>query len=423
MSFPYILPSAAFVTMVPDMFSNHFDPQGDAVFLPPEAVDWAIRIGHSLPEGIDPWPIYLRSLALKGVQTWLEAGDGRLTPRIIHQHPPDITSGLRVNGFRIGVAVQGSLTTPTVALPRVALRGPDAMHLWIWVEVQEELETVHIRGGLRADQLNAVLPSTRPGQGNGLESGLENGRETGRETRLENETDTVTVPLSAFTVSPDRILLYLHHLDPEHLRTPAQAPAPVEEEPASGRLPLVPGAARASGPTPWSQRVLNVGAWLNNQLDAVAEQWAWTLLAPLTSATALRSPAQELEVILSEVEPLGLAVPPRARAGYTEQAIAGIPLRIYALTWSLVDDAGPEWSLTLFVGPIPNETLPPGLELCIRDSDGVLAHQRFTADTAATYLYGQVFGRWDETFWVELSLPGSPALTLTPFGFDPHPDA
>ena len=388
MFLPHILPTVESAIMVHDMFPNNFDSLGDAVPLSPEAVDWAIHISHFLPEGTDPWPTYLRSLALKGVQTWLEGGDGGLSVHLNDHRPPDDTTSLGVNDFRVGVAVQGSLTTPAVTLTRAAILGPTPIHLWIWVEVQEELETVHIRGGLRADQVATHIQGAATG--------------------------AVTVPLSAFTVPPDRILLYLRHLEPAHLLAPSTATAAA----------IAPDAEASTALTlPLSQTVLNVGKWLNNQLDAVAEQFAWTLLAPLTPAMAMRSPAQELEVILTEVEPLGLTVPPRARAGYTEQAIAGIPLRIYALTWSLVEASGPEWSLTLFVGPIPNETLPPGLELRIRDSEGVIAHQQFTTATAATYLYGQVFGRWDETFWVDLSLPGSPALSLPAFGFDPQPDA
>lgn len=389
MFFPRICPNAESATMASDIFPNNFDSLGDAVPLSPEAVDWAIQMSHFLPEGADPWPTYLRSLALKGVQTWLEGGDGHLVVHLNGHRPPDDTPSLRVNGFRLGVVVQGSLTTPEVTLPRPALMGPEPVHLWIWVEVQEELEMVQIRGGLRADQVAA--------QAQGLDT-----------------MGAVTVPITAFTVSPDRILLYLRHLEPEHLLVPMGT----SQTAIAPTVPTRPEAALI----PWTQPVLNVGKWLNNQLDAVAEQFAWTLLAPRAPAFALRSPAQELEVILAEVEPLGLAVPPRARAGYTEQAIAGIPLRIYALTWSLVETSGPEWSLTLFVGPIPNETLPPGLELRIRDSEGVIAHQQFTADTAATYLYGQVFGRWDETFWVDLFLPGSPALSLPAFGFDPQSD-
>jgi hypothetical protein len=391
---PRLLPTVESATMVHDMFPDNFDALGDAIALTPEAVDWAIHISHFLPEEADPWPTYLRSLALKGVQTWLEGGDGDLRVHLNDQRPPDDTTSLGVNGFRVGVAVQGSLTTPAVSLARAAISGPTPIHLWVWVEVQEELEMVQIRGGLRADQVAAHV----------------------QETQGTAATGPVTVPLSAFNVSPDRMLLYLRHLEPAHLLTPSTAAA-------AEIAPEAPNETIAPRPLALPQPVLNVGKWLNNQLDAVAEQFAWTLLAPLTPAVAMRSPAQELEVILEEVEPLGLTVPPRARAGYTEQAIAGIPLRIYALTWSLVEGAGPEWSLTLFVGPIPNETLPPGLELRIRDSEGVIAHQQFTTDTAATYLYGQVFGRWDETFWVDLSLPGSPALSLPAFGFDPQPDA
>ena len=166
---------------------------------------------------------------------------------------------------------------------------------------------------------------------------------------------------------------------------------------------------------------MNAGRWLNNQLDDVAQQFAWTLLDPLTPASELRSPSQELESILQEVRPQSLQVPQRARAAYTEVSVAAVPLRLYALIWSVLESSTPEWSLLVFLGPMPGEILPPGIRIRIRDAESVLVEETFSARSDASYLYAQVFGRWDETFDLEIFAPQSDEpLTLPAFGFQPE---
>ncbi|NJN20113.1 MAG: DUF1822 family protein [Leptolyngbya sp. RL_3_1] len=168
-----------------------------------------------------------------------------------------------------------------------------------------------------------------------------------------------------------------------------------------------------------SAPVLNVGRWLNDQLDAVAQAFAWTLMEPLAPAMALRSPAQELAVILTELRPQGVEVPTRARAAYTDVQVAGLPLRLYGLAWSLFDTGLPEWSLLVFLGPSQGESLPVGMTLQIRQGEEILTAQTLAADTDSTYLYAQVLGGWDEQFILDVMPPGGAPLTLPAFGFDP----
>ena len=248
-------------------------------------------------------------------------------------------------------------------LPYVAVEGDQPMSLWLLVEVQEELGQVRVVQALENQQVvNQARSQTAEGD--------------------------YRVPLTAFTVSPDRALLYLSYL-PQALEQSVVTPRDVE----SMAQPLMSVPA-----TPLRTRVMNVGRWLQDQLDEVAQQFAWTLLDPLTPAAALRSPTQELETILSEIEPQGVTIPSRARAAYTEIQVADVPLRLYALIWNVFEGEIPEWSLLVFLGPSPGNQLPPGLILRICDADAVLTQQTFAPGSDATFLFAQVFGRWDESF-------------------------
>jgi hypothetical protein len=355
--------------MTQDLPVTDFSDVAALVPLTTEAIDRAVQLCEPIADGEQQWHTYLRSLALLGVQTWLELGAVDLTVNLDTRHPPDAATPVRANQFRLGVVPLSTVPDEAIALPPAATQGDQASHLWLLVEVLEELGQVQIRGGLRADQLATLTTGTSP-------------------------TGDLLVPLSAFALPPERILLYLHHLEPAML-LPRPSPA----------SPLEP--------------VLNVGRWLNNQLDAVAEAFAWTLMEPLAPAMAMRSPVQELAVILAELKPQGVEVPTRARAAYTDVQVAGLPLRLYGLAWSLFDAGIPEWSLLVFLGPNLGENLPVGMGLRIRQGEEILTVQTLAANSDATYLYAQVLGNWDEQFTLDVIPPGGTPLTLPSFAFDP----
>jgi hypothetical protein len=362
-------PARACIAMTQDLPVTDFSDGAALVPLTAEAIDRAVQLCEPIAGDELQWHIYLRSLALFGVQTWLGQGAVDFTVDLDIRHPPDATTPVRVNQFRLGVVPLSTVPDQAIALPPAVTQGDQASHLWLLVDVLEELGQVQIHGGLRADQLATLTTGTSPA-GEPL------------------------VPLTAFALPPERILLYLHHLEPAM---------------------LLPRPSPASPPEP----VLNVGRWLNNQLDAVAEAFAWTLMEPLAPAMAMRSPVQELAVILAELKPQGVEVPTRARAAYTDVQVAGLPLRLYGLAWSLFDTGIPEWSLLVFLGPNLGENLPVGMGLRIRQGEEILTVQTLAADTDSTYLYAQVLGGWDEQFTLDVIPPGGTPLTLPSFAFDP----
>ena len=364
------------VSAIPD-----FASLTEVILLPDDAIAWATNRGQTMTDRHEQWHSYLRSLAVIGVKQWLEAGVTSYIIQLDEQQPPDSSMVLQVNGLRVGVVPVGSVPPETVQLPQASVEGRLAMHLWILVEVHEELGQVRIVQALENQSICT-------------------------QANARNANSDYLVPLIAFNQSPDRTLFYLSHL--------AQTVAQTSSE-------QTPPLAASTPVTAIGNQVMNVGRWLQDQLDEVARQFAWTLLDPLTPAVALRSPTQELETILTEIDPQGVTIPARARAAYTEVQVAGLPLRLYALIWNVFETATPEWSLLVFLGASPGDLLPSGLTLRIGDADSVLAQQTFFAASDATFLYAQVFGTWDESFTVTILPPddGAP-LTLPAFGFQPN---
>ena len=356
-----------------------FASLAEVIPLPEAASDWAIHHCQTIADSNEQWQRYLRSLAVIGVKHWLEAGITPYDIQFDEQQLPDPATTLHVNGFRVGVVPIGSLPPETVFMPQSTVEGTQTMHLWLLVEVQEELSQVRVVQALEGCHVaTQATACTAAGD--------------------------YQLPLTAFTLPPDRALWYLSHL------VPALVSVPVSQSTASPAIASL------------SRRVMNVGRWLQDQLDDVAQQFAWTLLDPLTPAMALRSPTQALETILTSMEPQGVAIPARARAAYTEVQVANTPLHVYALIWTVFESTIPEWSLLILVGPAPDESLPPGLTLRISDAEAVLTEQTFAAESEATYLYTQVFGTWDESFTLEIIPPdGDQPMTLPAFGFQPNP--
>lgn len=370
----------SFLSTQPD-----FSPLAEVTVLPNTTIDQAVRRCETITDEDQQWDCYLRSLAFAGVRHWLESGSIPITLQF-DDHPPAPPSCVQVNGIRLGVAISSSLPPEAIAIPQSALQGHDSINLWLLVAVQEELGQIHILSGLDYRHIPARATAINAG-------------------------GDVVLPLSAFTLPPDRVLFYLHHLPTLHTQS---------------ELPHRPSVI--------GQAVINTGRWFSHQLDEVAQQWGWRLLEPLTPISDLRYsrrssvaplPIQELESILHDVAPQGVTVPTNARAAFTEVAIlpsefASVPLRLYALTWSLLETETPEWSLLVFLRPAPDATLPPGLRLRIRDDASVLVDERFEADAEVMVLYGQVLGHWDETFTVELVLPDATAPFILPtFSFQP----
>ncbi|MGB3308727.1 MAG: DUF1822 family protein [Nodosilinea sp.] len=368
-----------------------FEPwRSSTVTLPATAIDWAVQVCQQEPDAAQQWPTFLRAMAVQGLQQWLEAGAQDIALYYDRNRPPNPAVTCGVNDFRLAVVAQGSLSDEVVTISQSSLEdAANFAHLYVLAEVQEEADQVTILAGLRRDRL---LAHQRQGE-------------------LVAQADgTYRVPVQYFDTSPEDILLYLNCLAPEQLAvaSPASASAPTP--------------ARISLLTQRAGDLINAGRWLRDQLDTVADGLAWTLLPPLAPAHAMMStstPAEELEAVLRDLEPAGVSIPITARGAYTDLQQFGLPFRLYALTWTMFEPRPPEWSLFLFLGPVPGEQLPPGTRLVVRDAEAILAEQTLSPDLDAAYLYAQVIGTWDEQFTAMVELPNGTTLNWPPFVFRP----
>ncbi|MFH7243222.1 MAG: DUF1822 family protein [Spirulina sp.] len=400
--------SPEFPDLAPDVEFDRLHPA--TVHLSPAEVDWAVQIGQSEPEA-HQWLTFLRAMALRGVDHWLRQGSTGLTLTYDPTQPPGTGIQAEVNGFRLCLVVQGSLSDDQVTIPQTThhptthhpttppphhpITPPSFAHIYLLVEVREEADQVTILGGLRRDRLLSHQASGH----------------------LTHNGDTYTLPIALFDTEPEEILLYLTCLNPDQLlaAAPETAPAP----PTSPTMASVP-----DSPTrPW----INVGPWLQDRLDAVTahvtETLTWNLLPPLALSHALmaaQSPADTLEAVLRELAPAGVEIPAAARGAYTDLQATGLPLRLYALIWPVWEHPEPEWCLFLVLGPAPGDTLPDGVRLQVSDATGLLADSSLDAQSSAQYLYVQVFGTWEEAFTVAIQLPNGATLHWPPFVFRPE---
>lgn len=370
-----------------------FEPlQSTTVTLSPGAVDWAVQICQQEPDTAQQWPTFLRAMGLQGLQHWLDSGAQAIALDYEPSQPPSLGITCRANDFRLCLVAQGSLSDEAVTIPQSTVDDrTNFAHLYILAEVREESDQVTILAGLRRDRLLAHRHQV---------------------PLAANADGTYTVPVRYFDTPPADLLLYLNCLNPEQLAVAApSAPAPLPQ-----RSPLQE--------SNWAGDLINAGYWLRDQLDAVANTLAWTLLPPLAPTNAMMplptTPAEALEAVLRELAPAGVTIPPTARGAYTDLQRLGLPFRLYALTWTLFDSQPPEWSLFLFLGPAPGQQLLPGTRLVVRDATATLAEQTLIQDAAASYLYAQVIGTWDEQFTATVELPNGTTLNWPPFVFRPE---
>ncbi|WP_017302223.1 DUF1822 family protein [Nodosilinea nodulosa] len=365
-----------------------FEPlRSTTVTLTAESIRWAAEICRREADLAQQWPTFLRAMALAGLQQWLAAGSGGLSLRYAPDQVPTPDRLYRVNDFRLCLVAQGSLSDEVVTIPQGTLDDrTNFAHLYILAEVHEEADQVTILAGLRRDRLLAHCQQT---------------------SLVASASGTYTLPVRYFDTSPEDMLLYLSCLNPEQLA----APAPIA---ATG---LPPALGQTTG------GLINAGRWLRDQLDTVAETLAWTLLPPLAPGNALMplptTPAEQLEAVLLDLAPAGVTIPPTARGAFTDLQPLGLPLRLYALTWTMFETQHPEWSLFLFLGPAAGQHLLPGTGLRVCDAATTLAEQTLTDDGTASYLYAQVIGTWDEQFTVTVKLPNGSTLNWPPFVFNP----
>ncbi|MBD2776390.1 DUF1822 family protein [Iningainema tapete] len=427
-----------------------------AIALSSNDIEGAAEISDRIPDELKQWQVYLNCLALSAFEQWLEertelVATNRDKCTILQPALANFINGvanLQVGEFKVCLIATGSLSDEMVSLPRVVIDLPEFIpHFYVLVEVLEEQEAANVYAFLSYPELMETLDVTS----------------------LQSDWN-YQLPISCFDDNPDRLLLYFRCLEVSAISLPAiptnrtgilatvqnqllellpELRSPERE--LSNILTWEQATAVFTNPEllNWvytlqkqhletqnqpsvntslqdlikliTQPALNAGRWLWNELDELAQELSWVLL-PIASASAMRSmrsPAEEFEVIVTQLRQRGLEIPIQARGAYQDLLLAGIPLRLYAVTWHLVAESEqPKWSLLLILGAPALSNLPSNIKLRVSDQTGILEELGLNVESKDSYIFTCVVGNWDEKFLVSVSLMDGVEVTLLPFAFD-----
>lgn len=436
-----------------------FSPE--TIDLSPESVDQAVELSANVPNEQQQWRTYLNVLALSAFEQWLDFRAPELTinresctilkPEIANTI--DAVCNLQVDQFKLCLIATGNLTDEEVTVPRGVVDLPEFIpHFYVIVEVQEEQETAVIQGFLSYQELDQ------------------------RQKTVELTADedwTYQLPLTWFEANPDRLLLFLRCLEPTAIYLPvannnrvrqlaeirSELIAKLPQLQAPNRqlwqiLSWEQGAFLLTNPEllHWvyqlqcgeislagnqttlqqnlsdilqllTQPAVNVGRWLLNERDKLAEELSWVLLPSIALASPMRemrSPLQEFEGIAKQLRHNGVEIPTQSRGAYQDLTLAGIPLRLYGVTWLILPESTREWALLLVLGVLPGTSLPSGLRLRVSDESNILVEQELEEKNGESYVFTSVIGTWDEKFIVTVGFGVGIEQTLPPFRFDPQ---
>jgi len=361
-----------------------------AIDLSLEQIETAMQ--HSLDVApADQWQAYLNGLALQSFEQWLHQRGWTQPTESINVFP---TCQIRVNQLRLTLVPIESQPDELISIPSASLDPTNPSLFYVLIAIYEEQGQALIYGFLRHDQFLTHL-----------------------------QAQPHSLPLAWVNADPDRLLLYLRCL------TPMTIPI------AESSTPAVPSSSNPLQP------LMNAHLWLQNQLDAIAQEFAWTLLPSLTLAPGFRSlsstdyplsttsiaqpttagdrsPVEEVEALLRQLERQGMVLPAQLGIAYREWSMNSIPLRLYAVTGVISEpNQSPEWMLLLLLGTQPNAMLPVNTTLLVQTETEVLVEQRSEASTESNFLIAQVIGQWNERFIATITLPDGNAITLPTFGF------
>ncbi|WP_088889873.1 DUF1822 family protein [Leptolyngbya ohadii] len=369
-------------TLTPDMIS-----------LSDAEINSAIALSQRASNEANQWQTYLNALALFTVQEWFRERSPQLNLESVwlqENNPSDIVrpesvATLETQQFCLFLVAAENLDDE-IAVPR-SIVDSGQPHFYLLVEVLEELSQVRIRRCLRQDQLVQHQ----------------------RSSQMVVEDEFYLMPIDWFSETPAQLLLYLEHLEPAAFT--AAATVGTESRPRVNPL------------QPVMRSAVNTGLWIRNQIEQVAEEFVWTLLPPAPSPAmrSNRSPADQLDIVMSElISHNRIQLPPQIGNAYQDIPIAGITLRLYAVTWEITspNSEETEWMLLLILGTPTGEYLPSGLRFQIRDESQLLTEQVTSERNPNNFLYGQVRGEIGEHFTITLMLHEE-TIALPPLTFNP----
>ena len=359
----------------------------NTVALTERSLQWATERLDTIPENSSEnlddrrWQAFLERLAIAGFQQWLEDGAISLPASQLPSLQPSTIDNFRIGSYRLHIAAINALSNNTLEVPIATVNVEQALaHLYVLTEVQEEIDQVQIIAGVWREQLIQTLNLS-----------------------LDQLPQTLSVPLSAFTVEPEQLLLCLSCLEP----TPV-----LEIRPVSTVQNVVSEAV---------EQIINAHDWLQGQVDERVAQMRWALLPPISPA--MRPVRETVDAALEALALQGVQLPIQARGIGGPISLGSQVFQVYSWAWPIETEfnepeSDSEWALFLLLGPSIGESLPQGIQLQVSESDEVLTQETLAAASSEAYLFTQVQGAQTEQFVVRVTLPDGLEITLPAFGFE-----
>lgn len=398
----------------------------------PEHFQQAARLSKSIRWSQQRWQVYLCALGVLGFEQWLKerAPDLCFQQRSATIWRPAYANlmaaacNIQVGSFKLCLVISNSLTKEH-SVPFAVFDIPNfAAHFYVLMQVEEEEQQVAVSGFMNYEQYLCY----REAQG------------------LQVERDwTYALPTSWLNSDPDALLLNLRCLDASAIELPSTTSITQTDAIAALRQKLVTLQPQLLTQELWKlltvkeatmllsnpelvnwvyraatgslvQPLINVGFWLRNQLDAVAQELGWTLM-PLPALPQMRSFQEDFNQIRAGLDGQGIHIPSVARGAFRDLDCERGSLRLYAVTWVLSETSdNSEWMLLIALGSQPQAPMPKTLKLEVRDETQPLFGQSL-ADTSQGILYAQVIGKWGERFWVTVTADED-VFEIPPFGLE-----
>ena len=432
----------------------------EAIALKESQIQQAAELSDLIIVPENQWPTYLQALAWLGFESWLQARDSQLSLNSVNcslTQPSYVNFipgvfNLEVNRFKLCILTPGVMLDEVITLPRAVLDLPEYVaHFYVVVAVDEEREEATVTSFIPYDELKQRQQSVN----------------------LPPDSDwNYELPMAWFNPEPDKLLLYLRCLEPSAIALPTaterltdlanlqteleslipqlqskatslqeiltwEQAIPILTNPpfldwlynlkttAASERDLAKLRDRLSATlNQLTQRAINVGAWLQNELDEISQSLAWSLLpTPALATSSFRdltvinreSPTEELASIVTQLRDSGIEIPPEASSAYRDFTLGTVALRLFAIAWEITPAPEiPEWKLLVVLGAQPEQQLPQGMKLILQDLE-IILDEKIVETAEDSYLYTLVIGTLEERFMVKLILPTGETLVFPPF--------
>ncbi|BAY25299.1 hypothetical protein NIES2100_51050 [Calothrix sp. NIES-2100] len=411
-------------------YLDWYSPNETQTELLPEHLQRAIRLTESIHRSQQRWAVYLCALGSLGFEQWLKE---RAPDLEIHSDAASIwqpatanllaaACNIQVGAWKICI-ITASIFNDQHSIPHAVFDIPDlAAHFYVLMQVEEEEQQVAISGFMNYEQYRSYQQTAN----------------------LQIERDwTYTLPQTCFNPDPNALLLNLRCLNPDAIQLPANIPARETNQIVALKQKLIRLKPQLQNQLPWElltvnegitllsnpdlinwvyqatspsllQPLINVGLWLNNQIDTVAQELGWMLM-PSPALSGLRSLRENFDSIRTSLEQQGVYIPSSAQGAFRDLDSEQSSLRMYAITWELTETPdNPEWTLLIALGSQPQAQMPNTLTLEVRDETQQLFEESLF-DTSVGILYAQVIGNLNEQFWVTVTADDT-VFEIPPFG-------